>query len=90
MHLVEIFFHFIGVSHQRTLPDLIHSKLESAMGEILTEKMGEKFLDAESKNVRRLTRLDSFSISYCKRGSNGRGKERLKSLAEQVLELEVA
>jgi hypothetical protein len=54
MHLLELFFQLIGVSHQRileedVLPDLIHRKLESAMGEILAEKMGEKFLDAESK-----------------------------------------
>jgi hypothetical protein len=54
MHLLELFFQLIGVSNQRTieedvLPGLIHRKLESAMGEILAEKMGEKFLDAESK-----------------------------------------
>jgi hypothetical protein len=54
MHLLELFLQLIGVSHQRmiekdVLPELIHRKLESAMGEILAEKMGEKFLDAESK-----------------------------------------
>jgi hypothetical protein len=55
MHLLKLFFQLIGVSQQRTieedlLPDLIHRKLESAMGEILAEKMGEQFLDAESKS----------------------------------------
>lgn len=54
MHMLELFFQLIGLSHQRkieedVLPDLIHRKLESAMGEILAEKMGEKFLEAESK-----------------------------------------
>jgi hypothetical protein len=54
MHWLELFLQLIGVIHQRTieedvLPDLIQRKLESAMGEIMAEKMGEKFLDAESK-----------------------------------------
>jgi hypothetical protein len=54
LYLLKLFLQLIGVSHQRTieedvLPDLIHHKLESAMGEIMAEKMGEKFLDAESK-----------------------------------------
>jgi hypothetical protein len=53
MQLLELFLQIIGVSYQRTIeedvfPDLVHRKLESAMGEILAEKMEEKFLDAES------------------------------------------
>jgi hypothetical protein len=43
----------IGASHQRrleedVLPELILGKLETIIGEILTEKIEEKFLDAES------------------------------------------
>jgi hypothetical protein len=54
MHWLEFFLQLIGVIHQKTieedvLPELIQRKLESAMGEIMAEKMGEQFLDAESK-----------------------------------------
>jgi NDP-sugar pyrophosphorylase family protein len=67
----EDVFELIGFSHQRTieedvLPDLIYRKLESAMGEILAEKMGEKFLDAESskrfEKVRKITLEESCVV----------------------------
>jgi hypothetical protein len=53
LHWLEQFLVCIGASRQRrleedVLPGLIHGKLEKIIGEILAEKIEEKFLDAES------------------------------------------
>jgi hypothetical protein len=53
LYWLEHFLVCIGASRQRrleedVLPALIHGKLEKIIGEILAEKIEEKFLDAES------------------------------------------
>jgi hypothetical protein len=68
------------------LPDLVHCKLESVMGEIMEEKMGEKFLDAESKVSSATNHQALYFFDKLKEVRKGEENHAFKSSREQVLE----